>query len=460
MAERILIVDDEELIRSSLKQVLERRGYEVYLAGSADEAREKFSVYLPGLVLLDLRLPDGDGLELLREFKEIQPDVLIIIMTAYGTVSSAVKAIKLGAYDYISKPFKANEISLIVKLALETRSLHKDMKKIVEEQSRRYGIANIIGESPSMREIFDIIRKVAPKPDVTVLISGESGTGKELIARALHYESPRAGKSFVSINCAAIPKNLLESELFGYEKGAFTDAKSTKKGLFEEADGGTIFLDEIGDMDLLLQAKLLRAIEEKSFRRVGGVKNIPFDVRIIAATNKDLEKLIKEGLFREDLYYRLKVISIHIPPLRERKEDILPLTRYFIGVFNERFSRKVRGLTSKAEEMFLRYEWRGNVRELRNTIERIMILEDTEYIDVVHLPKEMLDPHKGKEISLTDIDIRQGINIYSLLDEIMSGAIKKALKIANGNKSLASRLLGISRANLRYHMKRLHINEP
>ncbi len=457
MGERILIVDDEELIRTSLKQLLEKKGYEVHLAGSANEAREKFSLHSPGLVLLDLRLPDGNGLELLKDFKEMQPDVLIIIMTAYGTVSSAVKAIKLGAYDYISKPFKANEISLIVKLALETRSLHREMKKIVEEQSRRYGIPNIIGESPSMREIFDIISKVAPKSDVTVLICGESGTGKELIARALHYESPRAGKSFVSINCAAIPRDLLESELFGYEKGAFTDAKTTKRGLFEEADGGTIFLDEIGDMDMVLQAKLLRAIEEKSFRRVGGVKSIPFDVRIIAATNKDLEKLIKEGLFREDLYYRLKVISIYIPPLRERKEDILPLAKHFIGVFNERFNRKVKGLTREAEEVFLRYPWRGNVRELRNTIERIMILEDIDYIDVANLPKEMLGEHKGKDIFIGEIDLTGGINIYSLLDEVMARAIRKALRMANGNKSLAARILGINRANLCYHIKRLRM---
>jgi len=462
MADRILIVDDEALIRKSLGQVLSRRGYEVTVAASGAEARRLFTPGELSLVLLDLRLPDTSGLDLLKEFKAAQPDLLVIMMTAYGSVDSAVEAMRLGAYDYVNKPFKSREIEVIVRLALDADHLKREVRELREEALGPFGIKNIVGRDPTMERVFAMVRKVAQNPDVTVLIQGESGTGKEMVARAIHAESSRAERSFVGINCAAIPGNLLESELFGYEKGAFTDAKARKMGLVEKAHGGTLFLDEIGDMDVHLQAKLLRVLEERTIRRVGGLEQIPVDVRVIAATNQDLEDRLRAGRFREDLYYRLKIISIPLPPLRERKADILPLSQHFIQEANRKFHKSVQGFTREAEGLLLDYPWPGNVRELKNTIERILILEEAEWIAPEHLPPETLRGRAAREEEVwipQEPEILRGVSYEAILDDVGRHLIREALRLSRGNKAQAARFLSLDRGTLRYQLKRLDLGE-
>ncbi|RMG91142.1 MAG: sigma-54-dependent Fis family transcriptional regulator [Candidatus Dadabacteria bacterium] len=460
MADRILIVDDEALIRKSLGQMLGHKGYDVVTAASAAEARKVFAPGEFALALLDLRLPDASGIDLLREFKGAQPDLLVIMMTAYGSVETAVEAMRLGAYDYVNKPFKSREIEVIVRLALEARHLKREVKELREEALGATGLGNLVARDPAMLRVLDMVRKVAQNPDVTVLIQGESGTGKEMIARAIHAESPRADEPFVGINCAAIPGNLLESELFGYEKGAFTDAKARKIGLIERAQGGTLFLDEIGDMDVGLQAKLLRVLEERKIRRVGGLDEVAVDVRILAATNQDLEEKRRNGAFREDLYYRLKIIHIDIPPLRDRKADILPLALHFIQDANRRFHKNVQGFSPQAEELLLAYRWPGNVRELKNTIERILILEDTDWIRPEHLPPEILrgrPPEEGGVWIPQEVEILRGISYDRVMDDVARYLIGEALRLAGGNKAQAARLLDMDRGTLRYQIKRLGI---
>ncbi|MBI5440969.1 MAG: sigma-54-dependent Fis family transcriptional regulator [Deltaproteobacteria bacterium] len=458
MSERILIVDDEALIRKSLSQVLSRKGYDAETAATAAEARRVFAEDDFALVLLDLRLPDASGIELLREFKAARADLLVIMMTAYGSVETAVEAMRLGAYDYVDKPFKSREIEVIVKLALEADHLKKEVKELRHEASRPFGLNQIVGKDPGMQKVFGMISKVAQNPEVTVLISGESGTGKEMVARAIHAEGARFDGPFVGINCAASPTHLLESELFGYERGAFTDATARKHGLIEKALGGTLFLDEIGDMDIQLQAKLLRVLEEKAIRRVGGVEQIPVDVRIVAATNQDLPERIRAGKFREDLYYRLKIISIRLPPLRERKADVLPLAQQFIQEANVRFHKEVDGFTREAESFLLAYPWPGNVRELKNTIERILILEDTRLIGPEHLPPEILRGRPRDEEGVwipQEPEILRGISYESVLDEVGRHLVREALRLAGGNTAHAARLLSMDRGTLRYQIKRL-----
>ncbi|WP_025323898.1 sigma-54-dependent transcriptional regulator [Deferrisoma camini] len=460
MADRILIVDDEALIRKSLGQMLGHKGYDVVTAASAAEARKVFTAGEFALALLDLRLPDASGIDLLREFKAAQPDLLVIMMTAYGSVETAVEAMRLGAYDYVNKPFKSREIEVIVRLALEARHLKREVKELREEALGATDLGNIVARDPAMLKVLDMVRKVAQNPDVTVLIQGESGTGKEMIARAVHAESPRADKPFVGINCAAIPGNLLESELFGYEKGAFTDAKARKIGLIERAQGGTLFLDEIGDMDVGLQAKLLRVLEERKIRRVGGLDELAVDVRILAATNQDLDEKRKTGRFREDLYYRLKIIHIDIPPLRERKADILPLAQHFIQDANRRFHKNVQGFSPEAEDFLLGYRWPGNVRELKNTIERILILEETDWIRPEHLPPEILRGRPAEEGGVwipQEVEILRGVSFDRVMDEVARYLIGEALRLAGGNKAQAARLLDMDRGTLRYQIKRLGI---
>ncbi|GAB4257996.1 MAG: sigma-54 dependent transcriptional regulator [Deferrisomatales bacterium] len=458
MDDRILIVDDEALIRKSLGQVLSRKGYDVASAASGAEARRVFSPGEFALVLLDLRLPDVSGIDLLREFKAAQPELLVIMMTAYGSVESAVEAMRLGAYDYVNKPFKSREIEVIVRLALEAGHLKQEVKELREEALGPFGLTSIVGRDPSMQKVFSMVKKVAQNPDVTVLIQGESGTGKEMVARAIHAESSRAERAFVGINCAAIPGTLLESELFGYEKGAFTDAKSRKIGLIEKAEGGTLFLDEIGDMDVQLQAKLLRVLEERTVRRVGGLDLVPVDVRVIAATNQDLEEKLRAGTFREDLYYRLKIISIPLPPLRERRSDILPLAQHFVQEANRRFHQNVQGFTREAERLLLEYPWPGNVRELKNTVERILILEDAEWVAPEHLPPEILKGRAAEEGGVwipQEPEILRGIAFDAVVDEVARHLIREALRLAGGNKAQAARLLSMDRGTLRYQIKRL-----
>ncbi len=462
MPDRILLVDDEALIRKSLGQVLARRGYEVVVAASGEEARKLFGEGDFALALLDLRLPDASGIDLLKEFKAREPEMLVIMMTAYGSVETAVEAMRLGAYDYVNKPFKSREIEVIVRLALDADHLKREVRELREEARGSFGLDTIVAQDASMEKLFTMVRKVARNPDVTVLIQGESGTGKEMIARAIHTESARSCKPFTGINCAAIPGTLLESELFGYEKGAFTDAKARKIGLIEKTQGGTLFLDEIGDMDVQLQAKLLRVLEERTIRRVGGLEQIPVDVRIVAATNQDLEEKIRSGTFREDLYYRLKIISLPLPPLRERKADILPLARHFVLEANRRFHKNVRGFTKESERLLLDYPWPGNVRELRNTVERILILEDAEWIAPEHLPPEILKGRAASEEGVwvpQEPEILRGVSYDAVLDEAGRYLIREALRLAGGNKAQAARLLNMDRGTLRYQIKRLGLEE-
>ncbi len=460
MSNRILIIDDEKLIRESLTHLLTGAGYRVEVAGRIADARELVAKEIYDLILIDLRLPDGSGIDLLRHIRECADYApLCIMMTAYGSVDTAVEAMKYGAYDYISKPFKSQEILLIVKLALETGKLKREVRDIIQSQAQTH---DIISVDPAMERVMAVVRKVARNRDVSVLIQGESGTGKELVARAIHYLSERADKPFVSINCASIPGNLLESELFGFERGAFTDAKSRKLGLLEKANGGTVFLDEIGDMDASLQAKLLRVLEENKFRRLGSVEDIEIDARFVSATNQKLEKLIEEGKFREDLYYRLKVINIVIPPLRERRQDIELLFKYFIDHFNRKLKKNVREISPEALALLQKYQWRGNVRELKNMVERIMILEDTEVIGEEHLPIEVLAA--GRERSLFNLglpqayDFRQGVDFNELVKSFSSYLIEETMKVARGNKAKTARLLNMDRGTLRYQIKKLGIS--
>ncbi len=465
MLNRILIVDDEKLIRESLFHLLTGAGYQVDLAADGGQAKQLFTQHSYALALIDLRLPDCNGIELLKIFKTAAPDQgpMCIMMTAYGSVDSAVQAMKHGAYDYINKPFKSKEILLIVKLALEAGGLKLEVRQIIKSQAKKYNIDNMIAVDPLMIKTFEMVKKVAANRDVSVLIQGESGTGKELIAKSLHYLSSRASKPFVSINCASIPGNLLESELFGYERGAFTDAKSRKHGLLEKAEGGTVFLDEIGDMDPSLQAKLLRVLEENRFRRLGSVLDITIDVRFVSATNQLLEKLIEKGTFRRDLYYRLKVIDITIPPLRERKQDIEVLLKYFIDHFNRKLNKQVKGVSPGALSLLQQYRWPGNIRELKNTIERIMILEDDEIITEEYLPLEIISSsrEKGKYgvFLPREYDIRQGLDFNGLVKSFSSYLIEEAMKIAGGNKTKTASLLSMDRGTLRYQIKKLGIGE-
>ena len=448
---RILVVDDEHLIRWSLEQALLKQGYDVVTAASGEDALKQVQEETPELVLLDIQLPGMDGLEVLGKVKAIDEEILVIMVTALGVLETAVKAMRMGAYDYINKPFNLDELSIIIKKALETRELRKEVAQLRSAQTSKYGISNIVGDSRHMQQVLEMVRKVAKSDASTVLIQGESGTGKELIAKAIHYESARCDKPFMAINCAAMPEHLLESELMGHERGAFTDAKAQKKGIFEVADGGTIFLDEIGDMDVGMQAKLLRVLEERTFRRVGGTKEIPVDVRIDSATNQELLQKIEEKTFRNDLYYRLQVIPIYLPPLRERRDDIMPLVETFISNYNREFGKSVKGVSKMAQKFLEEYEWPGNVRELRNIIERAIILENQETLMLEHLPRELIS--KAGETSCGPVSFRippEGVDIEDIEREL----IRQALEICEGNQSKAAKKLNLGIDAFRYRMKK------
>jgi DNA-binding NtrC family response regulator len=458
VAYKILIVDDETLIRWALRKELEREGYEVFEAGTAKDALEIFWKDLPELIILDVKLPDDSGMNLLRKIKESDAFCDVIVITAFGNISNAVEAMKLNAIDYITKPFDIEEVKIVVKKALESRTLKRHVESVYKKERERFSFNNVIGVSKAMQEVIATARKVAESEARIILIEGESGTGKDLLARAIHFSSSRRFYPFMEINCASIPETLIESELFGYEKGAFTDAKSTKKGLFELADGGTVFLDEITEMSLNAQAKFLKVIETQSFKRLGGVKDIYVDVRIIAATNRKIEKALEEGKLREDLYYRLNLIRIFIPPLRERKEDIPPLVNYFIETFNKEFKKKVRGVHPLALKMMMEYDWPGNVRELRNVVERAVILESEDEIlpEHISLPSRPREENAKISISAGVIEIPdEGIS----LEEVEKLYIMKALEKAKGNKTLAARLLGITRDTLRYRLKKYGVED-
>ncbi len=447
-AANLLIVDDESLLRWSLGERLSKEGHRITQAPSASEALEKISPDLD-LVLLDYRLPDGDGLAILRRIKELTPDTLVILMTAFSTVENAVEAMKLGAYHYINKPFNLDEMALLVDKALETSRLRREVKVLRTTQGREFSLESIIGASPAMLAVKGLLGRVAASPASTVLLTGETGTGKDLAAKSIHYNSDRSTRPFVNITCSALPEQLLESELFGHERGAFTDARQQKRGLFETADGGTLFLDEIGEMMPALQSKLLRFLEEKTFKRVGGIADIRVDVRVIAATNRDLEEEVKAGRFREDLFYRLQVMPIGLPPLRERRGDVSLLAAYYVDCYNREFKRRVRGLTPAANTLLEQYQWPGNVRELRNAIERAMLLMDREWIE----PEDLTT--LTRSVMVTQFRLPpEGVS----LEEVERQLLTQALERADGNQTRAGELLGINRDQVRYRIEKFGLS--
>ena len=458
--EKILIVDDEAFIRENLERILTEDGYRPFSTEKPEDAVKQVGEEEIDLVLLDLNLGATSGLDVLQQMKEVDPDVLVIIITGYGTVESAVEAIKMGAYDYIKKPFKADAIRLIVRLALETQHLRREVRQLRRENKDPNLLVEteMVGSSHELMQVSRQVREVAKHESATVLITGESGTGKELVAQAIHNLSPRKEKPFVEINCGSLPFNLLETELFGHEKGAFTDAKNRKIGLFEEANGGTIFLDEIGEMDLNLQVKLLRVLEDRKIRRLGGTRNIEIDVRVIAATNRDVKIAIDEKVFREDLYYRLNVFPIHIPPLRERRDDVLPLLDFFIQRFSRDFNKKINEVSRDALDLFKRYSWPGNVRELRNVIERICIMQNGTIIQPEHLPTEIWGGTPMTETSETFEIPSEGIALEDVIDDIEKQYIVKALDISGGNVAKTSRILNVPRGTLRYKLRKYDLD--
>jgi len=449
---RILVVDDEHLIRWTLQKNLEKAGYGVLLAETGEEALQKIREEAPDLALLDINLPGMDGFEVLEKALQIDQSIIPIMITAFEDVDCVVKAMKFGAFDYIAKPFDFNKVQLSINKALETHRLKREVRRLRQERKGRSGFHNIIGASPEMRKILEMTEKVANTDAATVLIQGESGTGKEMIAQAVHDLSKRGNMPFITLNCPGVPEHLLENELCGHEKGAYTDAYGLKKGLLEVADGGALFLDEIGDMGQGMQAKILRLIEQKTFRRVGGVKDIHVDVRIITATNKDLRKLIAEGRFREDLFYRINIIALRIPALRERREDILPLVKHFVDKYNEDFHKTIRKMSKEVEHFFMAYDWPGNVRELKNVIERAMILGEGDTLLLEHLPMEIVG--ENQERIMTGLRLPpEGIS----MDKLEEALVREALKMTGGNQTKAARLLGISRDSLRYRMQKFGI---
>jgi two-component system response regulator AtoC len=452
---RILIVDDEESFRHMLSVILIKEGYEVDTSSNGEEGLQKAAASPFDQILCDIRMPRMDGLEFLRGIKKTGVEATVIMMSAYGTVDTAIEAMKLGAYDYISKPFKPDEIILTLRKSEEREQLRRENQLLRKEVGKEYSFENIVSKNEEMQKIFDVIRKVSQYKS-TVLITGESGTGKELVARALHYNSDRSQSPFIAVNCGAIPENLLESELFGHAKGAFTDAIRTKKGLFEEADGGTLFLDEIGELPGQLQVKLLRVLQDGEIRRIGESKPIQIDVRIVAATVKDLSKEVNEGRFREDLYYRLHVLPIHIPPLRERKEDIPLLIQHFIGKYNQAMNKNVGDIDHKAMETLMNYKWHGNVRELENTIERAIVLSETNNIELENLPIEI---QNFKEEFQVEVLSEEEYSIKKASKSLEINLIKKALRRTKGNHTHAARLLEISHRALLYKIKEYEIVE-
>jgi two-component system response regulator AtoC len=442
----ILVVDDDPLIRMSLARRLGREGYRILEAGTAAEALQKRREGVD-LVLLDYRLPDADGLEVLQKIKEADADTLVIMLTAFASVTAAVETMKHGAYHFANKPFNLDEISSLVAKALETTRLRREVRALRATQGKPFSLDRVVGDSVVMRDIRALLKRVAVSPASTVLLTGASGTGKDLAAKVIHYTSERAARAFVNITCSALPESLLESELFGHERGAFTGADRQKRGLFESADGGTVFLDEIGEMVPALQAKLLRFLEEKSFKRVGGAEDIHVNVRVIAATNRELEKEVKAGRFREDLFYRLNVMPIQLPSLNERPDDIPQLIDFYIDNFNQEFRKRVTGVEPETLERLQTYGWPGNVRELRNAVERAMLLAEGDRLSTVHCP--ILSSPAGQlttEVALPGV----GINLEALEQSL----VKQALDRTSWNLTHASKLLGLNRDQIRYRIEK------
>ncbi len=450
---RVLVVDDEENLRNMLTMIIRKEGYDVDTSVNGKEALIKIREDNYDFVLCDIKMPKLDGLGLLRKLNSNNGNDTIIMMSAYGAIDTAIEAMKLGAYDYISKPFKTDEIILTLKKAEERERLKRENILLKEQIKKDYSFENFIGKSQTMLSIFEMIKKVADYKS-TVLISGESGTGKELVARAIHSNSRRADKPFIAVNCGAIPENLLESELFGHIKGAFTDATRDKAGLFEEADKGTILLDEIGELPVILQVKLLRVLQDEEIRRVGDTKAIKVDVRVVAATTRDLEKEVNEGNFRDDLFYRLNVLPISLPTLRERKEDVPLLVDHFIQRFNDRLGLKVKGLTQEALDTLVNFPWRGNVRQLENTIERAMIFMQGDRLDLNDLPSEVKESKENEKLCFdgSELSIKRSSRVLE------KELIRKALQKTNGNRTRAAKILEISHRALLYKIKEYGID--
>jgi len=464
MNKRILVVDDENLVTWSLEKALSKAGYSVDIAATGEEARQKFETFSPNVVLLDVRLPDISGLNLLQEFKAQDKDVIIIMITAYADVDSAVQTLRDGAEDYVGKPFDLENIKHTVHKALEKKYLRQQVDYLQNEIRRKYTYDNLIGNSLAMIKVFKMIKICAETDAKIVLILGESGTGKELAANSIHFHSARSEAPFIEINCSAIPENLLENELFGHERGAYTDAGSRHRGIFESAEGGTVFLDEIGDMPLAMQPKILKVIESKKFRRLGGRHNIESDVRIIAASNQDLLGLVNEKKFRSDLFFRLNVMNIPLPPLRERKEDIPALVNYFIGRLNEEYGWAVKGISERALNCLMNYNWPGNVRELRNAVERAMMLEQGKTLSEENFNHSITSFVRKDDRGFQD-EAQQGVARSGngkivlppegiALKDVEKDLIRQALERYRGNQTKAAKCLRMSRDTLRYRMKK------
>lgn len=455
------MVDDDRAIRWTLSEALRSWSFVPVEAGSVSEALAQFNAEAPQAVLLDIDLPDGSGLDVLRQIKAERPEAVVIMITGNVMIDNTIAALRGGAYDFIGKPVSLEELRVTIRNGLEARQLRREVDQVRRERAQQFAFEQIVGQSPAMQKMLSLAAKVAESEVSSVLLQGESGTGKDLVAKAIHYGSRRAERPFVAINCAALPATLIESELFGYEKGAFTDAKARKEGLFEQAEGGTLLLDEIGELELSLQAKLLRVLEEGAFRRVGGLKDIPLDVRVIAASNRDLKTESEAGRFRLDLYYRLSIIQIDIPPLRGRGDDVLLLAQHYINTIGSRLRlrQKITGIAPDVAMIFRRYSWPGNVRELRNVIERALILEDNELITSEYLPRGLTgetlvspgtaagDGSAGVQFMLPG----GGIS----LDDVEMSFVKQAIERSEGNQTRAAELLGISRDQLRYRLKKL-----
>ncbi len=453
---RVLVIDDENLIRVWLEAHVGEAGYVVDVAESAARARERFHSHPPDAALLDLRLPDGNGMDLLREFLEADPDLVAIILSAHGDIATAVEAVKLGAHHFLEKPPRLEDIRVTLARGLENRSLRRMVSGLRRQTGWQFAGVEVIGRSRAMERVVALVGRVAASEGTTVILRGESGVGKEVVAQAIHARSARRDFPFLEINCTALPESLLESELFGHEKGAFTDARARKQGLLELADRGTILLDEIGDLPPGAQAKLLRFLETRTFKRVGGVRDITVDVRILASTNRNLEQAMREGTFRQDLFFRLNVVPITIPPLRERPEDIEPLAHFFLGRITAGLRRPVRGIARPAMAMLERYGWPGNVRELKNVIERAVILEDGLEILPDHLPEEMKPGSRGLDLQPGFRLPAGGIN----LEDLEKDLIRQAMEQARGNKTRGAELLGLSRDTLRYRLEKYAIPDP
>ncbi len=446
---KILVVDDDEAIRISLEKLFAKTNHLAVIVENGAQALEKVKSRQFDLAFIDLKLPGMSGIDLLKQIRAISPRIDIVIITGYGTVETAVEAMKYGAYDYIQKPFSLETIRQVLDKIIQKRAILQGASTPRLKFDRDGQVETIIGESPRMLEVYELVQKVAPT-DSTVLITGETGTGKELIARAIHFNSLRKNKPFLTMDCSSLVETLFESELFGHVKGSFTGAIATKHGSFELANGGTFFFDEIGNISLNIQAKILRAIQEREIRRVGSTETIKVDVRVIAATNKDLRQAVEHGTFREDLFYRISVIPIHLPPLRERKEDIIPLANYFLEKYNQRRLKALRGFSASVKDIFIRYHWPGNVRELENIVERAVVIEDGDEVSVTSLPSHLwLD---GDQKSMVSAKVKT-------LEELEREHIIHALKATDGNRSKTARLLGIDRKTLYDKIKRYEIDD-